>query len=338
MKVSAFLAVCFFPALIFSSCASSSAKSDSAQTAENPRGNGIMMANDAMKPTAEPFETNAVAVYENVPYASQSSSQVCDIYIPAGNGAFPVIALVHGGGFAFQNQKMKIIEPAAKYAVSHGFAVVSIDYRKSSEAIFPAALSDVKAAVRFIRANAQKYNLDAEKIVIWGESAGAYLSVMTSLTPAVSELDGDVSDNAGVSSSVRAAVDFYGPIEFFTMDDEFKSLGKDGTTYSGEKSFESRFLGQAVGKDKTHTYRTYWETYKNALPPDFALKAWIQAGTGDFSVPYTQSKNLAERLSAKIGSENVHFGTIEGAKHMDSAFYTDENLSAVFDFLNESLK
>ena len=158
---------------------------------------------------------------------------------------------------------------------------------------------------------------------------------MTALTPEVSELDGDVHDNEGISSSVSAVVDFYGPIEFYTMDEEFKLLGKDGTSYSQENSFESKFLGQAVGKDKAVTYRTYWETYRKFLPEDFSVKAWIQAGTGDYSVPCIQSENLATRLASLIETKNICFSTIEGAKHMDSAFYTDENLSAVFAFLNE---
>ena len=344
MKFSAMMkSVCLLSAVFFVSCAT---KPDSAQTEgtteektakPNPTNGGASWRpGDAMAPTSEPFDTSAESVYENVHYASQSDTQQCDIYVPNGSGSFPVIALVHGGGFAFQNQKMPVVAPVAKYALSHGYAVVSIDYRKSSEATFPAALSDVKAAIRFIRAHAEEYKLDADKITVWGESAGAYLSVMTALTPSVAELDGDVTDNAGVSSAVNTVVDFYGPIEFFTMDAEFAALGKDGTTYSLENSFESKFLGQAIGSDKATAYRTYWETYKDALPADFALKAWIQAGTGDFAVPCTQSANLADRLSALISADNVHFSTIEGARHMDSAFYTDENIGAVFTFLDNA--
>ena len=99
------------------------------------------------------------------------------------------------------------------------------------------------------------------------------------------------------------------------MDDEYAALGKNGTNYSTDKSFESRCLGQAIGKDKETTYKTYWETYKESIPKN--IKAWIQAGTGDNNVPYTQGKNLAERLSLIIGSENVKFGLIEGASHSE---------------------
>lgn len=302
----------------------------SCATGGNPsEGNG--RPTGAMAISTELFDTGAAVVYEAVPYATTSPSQVCDIYLPEGTGPFPVIVLVHGGGFAFQNQRMARIEPVAAAAIARGYAVVSIDYRKSDEANFPGSLADTKAAVRFVRAQADTYGFDTSKIVTWGESAGAYLALMTALTPEVPALDGDVTDNAGVSSAVDAFVDFYGPVEFSTMDAEFQALGKDGTSYGTENSFESRYLGFALSSDKEATYRSYWETYRDQVPS--AVKAWIQAGTADGSVPPTQSANLAERLSALIGADQVHYGTIEGAQHMDDAFYTDENLADVFAFL-----
>ncbi|MDE6202371.1 MAG: alpha/beta hydrolase, partial [Lachnospiraceae bacterium] len=152
----------------------------------------------------------------NVAYADISESQTCDIYKPEGEGPFPVIVLVHGGGFLFGDQRMELILPVIETGVERGYAVVSVDYRKSAEAVFPAALADVKAAVRFVRANAETYGFDPEHIAVWGESAGAYLSLMTALTPEVEELNGDVAENTDYSSSVAALVDFYGPVEFYT--------------------------------------------------------------------------------------------------------------------------
>ena len=281
----------------------------------------------------EIYSTKAAKVYEDVHYASVSDSEVCDIYLPESSEKTPVLILVHGGGFAFESNRMSLMESVAVKAIEKGYAVVAVDYRKSGEASFPGALSDVKAAVRFVKANADEYNLDETKIAIWGESAGDYLSLMTSLTSQVKELDGDVKDNEGYSSSVNVLVDFYGPVEFYTMDEEYNSLGVKDTTYSTDSSFESRFLGQAIGKDKDTTYRTYWESYVSSLPEDFSLKTWIQAGTSDKNVPYTQSSNFGKRLANVIGEENVHSSLIEGAAHMDKAFYTDENLEAVFAFI-----
>lgn len=99
-----------------------------------------------------------------IKYASNSETQVLDIHLPEGEGPFPVIALVHGGGFLFGDQAMPIIQPVIDAGTAAGWAVVSVDYRKSGEAAFPAALADVKAAVRFVRANAEQYDFDAERL------------------------------------------------------------------------------------------------------------------------------------------------------------------------------
>lgn len=283
-------------------------------------------------------ETGLPVGLTNVAYASASAAQVCNIYTPEGAEKAPVIVLVHGGGFAFGDQAMAIIQPVIKAAVANGYAVVSVDYRKSSEAAFPGALADVKAAVRFVRANAEEYGFDAGHITIWGESAGAYLSLMTALTPDVAELNGDVTDNTGISSAVTALVSFYAPVEFWTMDEEYASLGNTNSAFATDSSFESKFLGQNIGADQEKTYTTYWETYAGQLPESFTLSAWIQVGNADARVPYTQSEHFAARLAERIGADHVHFGILDGADHEDDAFYTDENLSAVFAWLDGLMK
>ncbi len=273
---------------------------------------------------------------EKIAYASQSPSQTLTIHKPEEDGRYPVIILVHGGGFLFGDSEMELIQPVIKKGVENGYAVVSVDYRKSGEAAFPAALSDVKAAVRYVRANAKQYGFDTEDITIWGESAGAYLSLMTALTPDVDALNGDVTDNMEYPSSVRTLVDFYGPVEFAKMDEEYEALGVTGTTYSSGDSFESKFLGQPLDEDLTKTYETYWETYLDLLPKEYTLDAWIQVGDADQKVPYTQSVNFAERLSDVLGAEHVYSEVIAGADHEDAAFYTDENLDAIFAFIKDT--
>ncbi|MGM9538203.1 MAG: alpha/beta fold hydrolase [Candidatus Onthomonas sp.] len=273
-----------------------------------------------------------------VAYASNSAAQVMDLYLPENaTGSDPVIVVVHGGGFKFGSQTMEIIQPVIDAGRTNGYVVASVDYRKSGEAVFPGALADVKAAVRYLKANAVEYGIDPDRIVIWGESAGAYLSLMTALTPEVPELNGDVSDNLEQSSAVAALVDFYGPVEFYTMDEEAAALGQEGTFFSSDSSFESAFVGQAVGADRDFTYTTWWGTYQEQLPADFALRVWIQVGDSDTSVPYTQSEHFAAGLSEVIGAENVRFSVIEGAAHEDPLFYTEENLAQIFAFLDEAL-
>jgi acetyl esterase/lipase len=280
--------------------------------------------------------TGLAADFENVAYASTSDSQVCNIYLPKEGENFPVIVLVHGGGFKFGDQTMELIQPVIAAGVENGYAVVSVDYRKSGEAQFPAALADVKAAVRFVKANASEYGFDADNVVIWGESAGAYLSLMTALTPEVTDLNGDVTDNLDYDSSVKALVDFYGPVEFYTMKEEYEAMGNND---AGDGAFESDFVGVAdIYADKDACDKTYWETYKSQIPADFSLGAWIQVGDeNDTNVPYTQSVNFSERLQS-VSGVTVSFEQIAGAGHEDDAFYTDENLAKVFDFLADYVK
>lgn len=267
---------------------------------------------------------------KNVVYASNSKAQVCDIYLPEGAQKVPVIVLVHGGGFLFGDQGMTVIMPVVRKALEKGYAVVSVDYRKSSEAVFPAAVADVKAAVRFVKAHAMEYGFDPENIAVWGESAGAYLSLMTALTPNVTELNGDVTDYDKIPGNVKALVSFYAPVEFYTLYEEAGKLD------SAASSFESKFLGQDILADKNATYKTYWETYKESIPTD--LKAWIQAGNADARVPYSQSVNFADRLANYLSSGNISHSIIEGADHEDDLFYTDENLNAVFAWLDSFMK
>lgn len=267
---------------------------------------------------------------KNVAYASNSKAQVCDIYLPEGAQKAPVIVLVHGGGFLFGDQGMTVIMPVVRKALEKGYAVVSVDYRKSSEAVFPAAVADVKAAVRFVKAHAMEYGFDPENIAVWGESAGAYLSLMTALTPNVTELNGDVTDYDKIPGNVKALVSFYAPVEFYTL---YEEAGKPDSAAS---SFESKFLGRDILADKDATYKTYWETYKESIPTD--LKAWIQAGNADARVPCSQSVNFADRLSNYLPSENICNSIIEGADHEDDLFYTDENLNAVFAWLDSFMK
>ena len=267
---------------------------------------------------------------KNVSYASNSAAQVCDIYTPEGVENSPVIVLVHGGGFMFGDQGMSIIQPVIAKALEKGYAVVSVDYRKATEAVFPAALADVKAAVRFVKAHAMDYGWNPEKITVWGESAGAYLSLMTALTPDIPELNGDVTDYDGIPSNVQALVSFYAPVEFYTL---YEEAGKPDSTAG---SFESKFLGQDILADRETTYKTYWETYADEIPT--GIQAWIQAGDADARVPCTQSVHFAERLTRYIGEENVEHSLIPGADHEDALFYTDENLDAVFAWLDGIMK
>ena len=93
-----------------------------------------------------------------------------------------------------------------------GYAVAAINYRFSQHAIFPAQIQDCKAAIRWLRANAQKYGLDSDHFGAWGSSAGGHLVALLGTTAGVKELEGP-GGNADQSSRVQAVVDWYGPTD-----------------------------------------------------------------------------------------------------------------------------
>lgn len=278
----------------------------------------------------------------DIAYASGSEAQKLDLYMPTSEEPVPVVIIIHGGAFQFGSKTMDSVTNCLSITEA-GYAVAALDYRMAKEATFPGAVADAKAAVRYLKANAEKLGIDADKIAIWGMSAGAYIANMTALTPEVEELNGDVTDNAEYSSGVNALVSWFAPLDFYNMDAEFESMGITeekrgmGLTAS-DNSAESKFIGQNVGKDEAYTQKTNPENYVEQIPADYDLYALYQHGDADDQVPYTQSENMAKALEDAEGVTEVTFEKMSGLDHEDAGFYTKENLDRVVKFLDEALK
>jgi acetyl esterase/lipase len=269
--------------------------------------------------------------YKDVAYAHVSSRQVMDIYLPEGKGPFPVVVLIHGGAFKMGDKEMETRN--AEALVTKGYAAVSINYRLSDEAKFPAQIEDCKAAVRFLRANALKYNLNPDKIGSWGASAGGNLSALLGTSAGVAELEGASLGNASFSSKVIASVDWFGPIDFLTMDKEAQALGFTIKTNS-DSSPESQLIGTAIQKVPEKAAKANPNSY---LTPDDAA-FFIQVGSNDHNIPYTQSRNFYEALKKVLGEEKVSFELLEGAGHGGPQFSAPENIEKVVIFFDKYLK
>ena len=271
----------------------------------------------------------------DVPYAKASRAQKLDIYLPEdGNGPFPVIVSIHGGAFKFGDKADNQLTPMLE-GLKRGYAVVSINYRLSPEAIFPAQIYDVKAAVRWIKANARQYKINPDKIAAWGGSAGGHLSALLGTSGGVLELEELAMGNPSQTSRIQAVVDWFGPTDFLKMDEQLKeSKVKNPQTHSIPDSPESELIGKNLMDASDRVRKVNPETYVTADDPPF----FIQHGQIDHLVPYQQSANLASKLTSVIGTEKVTFELLENSGHGGPGFTAEQNINKVFTFLDQYLK
>ena len=284
---------------------------------------------DETDPAGSTSMTDAQTIVDVV-YADLSDAQAMDLYIPEGAGPFPVVVLVHGGGF-FTGDKQAVAS-SAEYLVTQGIAAASINYRLSSEATFPAAIHDCKAAVRFLRANAATYRLDPDRIGSWGESAGANLASMLGTSAGDAFVEGGELGNASFPSDVTATVSMFAPVDFLTIDVESAALGFTTNTDDAD-SFESRYMGFPVQSDPDRTALANPATYIDSGDAAFL----VQVGDADPLIPYTQSQNFYDALRAALGDERTDFDLFAGAGHGGDAFESDDNLAKITAFFLDNL-
>ncbi len=273
----------------------------------------------------------------DIPYAYVSPAQKLDIYLPdEGPGSFPVIMAIHGGAFMGGDKADMQLLPMLE-GLKRGYAVVAINYRLSWEAKFPALVQDAKAAVRWVRTNAQKNMLNPNKIAAWGGSAGGYLSTMLGTSAGILELDDLSLGNPEQPCNVQAVVAWFGPTDFLKMDEQLAVNGllpPPGFRHVEANSPESLLLGQTITEIPDKVKAANPETYIRPDGPPYLL----QHGTKDPTVPVQQSIELAQKLNQALGEDKVTLELLEGAEHADPRFETPQNVDRVLNFLDIHLK
>ncbi len=286
---------------------------------------------DASTSASAGGKTGAAQTIKNVNYAGTSSaSQTLDLLLPA-NALLPLplVVRVHGGGFSSGDKAGEETGTAASAILAKGYALASVNYRLSGQALFPAGVQDVKAAVRWLRAHAAQYGLDTDRFASWGESAGGYMAVMLGVTgDQATVFDDDSLGNPGVSSAVAAVVDWYGPVDLATMDSQQTAHPPAGCPsswlqHTPANSPEGTWLGGALNtpavsaKLSQANLISYIATAKT-LP--FFI---IAQGNNDCQVPWGQSQELNDAL-AKVGN-TANLNIIPGYSHGDSRFETTQS-------------
>lgn len=273
----------------------------------------------------------------NLSYAHVSPAQMLDVYLPVlGEGPFPVIIAIHGGAFMGCDKADLQVLPMLE-GLKRDYAVVSINYRMSGEAKFPALVQDAKAAVRWVRANAKEYRFDPQRIAAWGGSAGGYLSNMLGISAGIPALEDLSLGNPDQPCNVQAVVAWYAPANFLKMDEHLAASGllaAPGFRHNEANSPESLLMGQQITEIPEKVKEANPETYIRTEAPPFLL----QHGTKDPIVPVQQSIEFADKLKQIAGEDTVTLELLEGAEHADVRFETPENVSRVLDFLDSHLK
>lgn len=254
--------------------------------------------------------------YRDLSYGPHKERNNLDLYVPKSEKPLPLVIWVHGGGWSMGSKDGG--NPAMPL-LTKGFAVASTNYRLSQHAVFPAQIEDVKSAVRFLRANAKKYNLDPDRFGVWGASAGGHLVALLGTTGDDHEFD--VDSNKGVSSKVQAVLDFFGPTD----------LAKLSPPQTKNNPITA-LLGGATGEKKELAAKANPITHVSKTDPPFL----IVQGDADPLVPASQSEMLAEALK-KAGVE-CELVILKGASHGGPQFNTPEMREKYLAFFEKNLK
>lgn len=263
----------------------------------------------------------------DVPYAgTKNARQTLDLFLPKtrkSDKPLPVIAFIHGGAWRAGNKRRGHRE-VLPYVASGRFVGVSIAYRLTNEAIWPAQIHDCKAAIRWIKGNAKRLNIDPERIAVMGTSAGGHLVAMLGVSGDVKKLEGKLGKHTDQNSKVACVVDFFGPTELLTMNDHPSRIDHNATN-----SPESKLIGGAIQKNKTKAKEASPITHVSKGDAPFL----IIHGSKDMLVPYPQSVAFNKALK-QAGVSSVLI-KIDGGGH--GGFRSREVNTRVAAFLEQQL-
>lgn len=269
----------------------------------------------------------SITLTSDITYAKLNGLELkLDLYRPDLAGPVPTVIYLHGGGWT-RGDKIDGAKTRLQPLVAEGLAIVAVQYRLAPQAVYPAQIHDVKAAVRWTRAHADKYGLYADKIGVWGASAGAMLASLTGLSSNDPVLEGNLGEATEQSSRVQAIVHWFGPTDFVTI--------------ATRSTLEARILpllvelnlfGPESGGELESKARQASPIER--ITPD-APPILIMHGDRDRLIPIAEAEMFHKTLSRR-GVKST-FVSIAGAGHEDPAFDSPTNIGITAAFLRANL-
>lgn len=259
--------------------------------------------------------------YLDLPFCDLPDSKMLDIYLPdEGERPFPVLMYFFGGGFLTGDKRDMQINIALLQR-RFGFAIVGVNYTRSSEGEYPRLVHEIKAATRYLRAHAAEYHLDPARFIAMGCSAGGHLAALLGTSAGVAEVEDLSYGNADYSSEVQGVIDLCGTIDYLTIQSQIEEHVQNtgivpGTVFGKLHSIETLLFGDIASEvpEKVRAFSPITHVHAN-VPPFLIIH-----GLKDIYCPPQQSIVLADAIRAKAGEGAVELHLIEEAGHCDLPF------------------
>ena len=245
-----------------------------------------------------------------------------DIHMPDSIENPPLVVYVHGGAWQFGTKNSKM----PTEFVDYGFALASVDFRQADQAQFPAQIHDIKAAVRFLRANANAFGVDTSKIAIAGNSSGGHLAALAGVTNGHVGLEGRVGDYLNTSSDIQAILSYFGAYDLGSILGQSSAYGRDIRV----PALQLLLGGQPEEIPELAQLASPVFHVETSDPPLLLLH-----GDQDAQMPIDQSYQM--HAAYKDLGLDVYLDVVHGAGHDDEEFYAPEPLERAIAFLRRTI-
>jgi len=287
-----------------------------------------------MVPVGEYDPSNITRRFEDIAYGPLPQQKM-DIYLPeTGEGPFPLLMYIHGGGWMIGNKRLCFIDSVID-ALDYGYAVASLDYRLLPEGRYPSFLHDIKAALRWIGRYGLEHGVDPERIALAGDSAGGTIALMAAFTEGRPEFEG--GDGEACSGKIRAVCAMYAP----------SVLDADEAVWFKEAGGLCRRAFKPSGEEESPLYENAFGTSDaeelKKLSPISLVHAdipgvMLQHGMMDSVVPHQHSLMLAGRINEVCGEDRAKLCLYPERDHGDRLFLGKENCREIVDFLAKHMQ